>query len=283
MGFEVPNIPDLPVEEKLVTPPPPPIAAGFRRDLLKPEKPVAPAPPPSFEAAVVAKGDGPAAPANPGFSGAGFGLKMDDVDELLRELKGDASESAKAAILEEANAEDEVVRFSLGDSSLGGGGFEEAREPNGDTMEVFEKKLLTGFCHQTEKRNQYSNESNSSTKTNLRFTVFGILLLRRIPMPFGFSFFFTSLLLGLCMFRFFLRLFFIKLIYIPLLFGTCGLCPIVIAHLLRRRDSSSYLVLLLCFIFSIGIARSLPLMRRIILLLDMFILFLLFPSLAVVS
>lgn len=97
-------------EAKLVKPPPPaPLIwemLGFRTELVKLEKPV-----PVFEAAVTAKGEGPAAPANPTLSAAGFcvveglGLKMDDVFELASELKGDTSDPANAARPDEANAE----------------------------------------------------------------------------------------------------------------------------------------------------------------------------------
>lgn len=140
------------MEAKLVKPPP---GGGFRKEEpLKLEKPDPSVP--SFEAAVVAKGEGPAAPANPlaaGFSGSevAAGLNKEGLVDLPRELKGDSSEPAKAAKLEDANAEDEVVGFfselsSFSSSSfLEVGFFDDARALNGDTSEVFEKALFMGL------------------------------------------------------------------------------------------------------------------------------------------
>ena len=79
---------------------------------LNPEKPEPIAANP--EGAVEANGEGPAAAAKPvlGFSDAfvsGDDFFKTDVVELPREPKGDCSEPAKAARLDEANAEFEVT------------------------------------------------------------------------------------------------------------------------------------------------------------------------------
>lgn len=125
-----------PGDAKLVRPPGLPAAA-------KPPKPDPSAPNP--EAPAEAKGEGPSAAANPvaaGFSpvvSAGF-LKTDVVEEPMAP-KGDCSEPAKAARLEDANAEEVVTFFLEGSSSLDVG-----RAPNGETAEVLENALVIAGC-----------------------------------------------------------------------------------------------------------------------------------------
>ena len=67
-----------------------------------------------------------------------------DVVEPPREPKGDCSELEKAAKLEEAKAEEEVVVAFSGDSPSFG--LAEERDPNDETADVFEKALLIGLC-----------------------------------------------------------------------------------------------------------------------------------------
>jgi len=89
---------------------PPPVLAAAPNPPLKPANPELI--PPNPEDAAAANGEGPPAAANPvlGISGsvvAGF-LNTDAVEPPM-EPKGDCSELAKAAKLDEANADLEVV------------------------------------------------------------------------------------------------------------------------------------------------------------------------------
>lgn len=83
-------------------------------------------------------------PAAAGFSvsDAAGDLKTDGVD-APSEPKGDCSDPANAARLDEAKAEAEVTAAGLvgPSSSLD---FDAPREPNGETVEVFAKALVTG-------------------------------------------------------------------------------------------------------------------------------------------
>lgn len=68
--------------------------------------------------------------------------------ELPSAAKGDCSEPAKEAKLDEANAEAEVVWDGLAASSVlaspEADDFEEARDANGETVDVFENALGKG-------------------------------------------------------------------------------------------------------------------------------------------
>ena len=141
---------DPPGEAKLVRPPvlvaadpnPPPNPAN-------PEPAVA-----NPEGAVVANGEGPAAAANPvlGFSGSVVGdfLKM-EVVELPMAPKGEVSEPAKAAMLDEAKAELEVTLDLFESSSSLAAGLADSREPKGETAEVFANALGRGAWHKEKK------------------------------------------------------------------------------------------------------------------------------------
>lgn len=175
---------------------------------------------------MVAKGDGPAAAANPtgdGFSGSEVDadLKTGVVD-LPREPKGDCSELAKAAKLDEANAEDEVTGAFLGDSSsLEADSFEEASEPNGETAEVFENALVRGCWGDI----NTVFVIRGRIQTNL-WLGYSVSFLRTVPVALGLSFPFLSSLFrrwsllrrscDILAFRFVL----IKLVPAPLLLGT---------------------------------------------------------------
>lgn len=176
-GLEVPSISGPPGEAKLVRPP---VRIVFGKALLKLEKPD----PPNPEVAAAAKGEGPDAAAKPveaGFPGcdAEADLKT-DVVELPREPKGDCSEPANAAKLDEAKAEADVLGAFLGDSSsLEVDGVEEAKDPNGETVEVFEKALLIGPYEKrstwdvltyTRFRPTFESESLSWESSRCRFT-----------------------------------------------------------------------------------------------------------------
>jgi hypothetical protein len=133
----------------------------------KPPKPDPNAPNPEPSPAV-AKGEAPPAAANPvvgGFSGsvasAGF-LKTDGV-EVPIEPKGDCSEPAKEAKLDDAKAEAEVDASFVGSSPLDAG-FGDPRAPNGDTAEVFANALVTGGCRSS---SQYRYPKIDNLQANL--------------------------------------------------------------------------------------------------------------------
>lgn len=132
-----------PGEAKLVRPPVLVVA-----DPNPPPNPANPEPAAANpEGAVVANGEGPAAAANPvlGFSGSVVGdfLKT-DVVELPMEPKGDCSEPAKAAMLDDAKAELEVTLDFFEASSSLAAGLADPSEPKGETAEVFVNALGRG-------------------------------------------------------------------------------------------------------------------------------------------
>lgn len=134
-------------EAKLVKPPP---------ALTVEQKPLDEALPPNPDpravkpdVLVAAKGEGPLAAENLGADGVGEAglngdLKTDDASVELRAPNGDRSEPEKAAKPDEANAEAEVIWAGLLNSFFSveaSKGFGDARDANGETVDVFEKGL----------------------------------------------------------------------------------------------------------------------------------------------
>jgi hypothetical protein len=137
-GFELvlPRVLGAVAEAKLVRPPPEPAPP---KPPLNPEKPEPNA----------AKPEGLEAAANPVAAGFAVSAGVDSVDDLKIEgveapndPKGDCSELANAAKLDEAKAEDDVAGFSSSaDFEVDA---EPPIEPNGDTEDVFAKALGRG-------------------------------------------------------------------------------------------------------------------------------------------
>lgn len=125
-------------------------AVGEAKLVSPPDLAAAPNPPlnPENPDPKAAKPEVLAAAANPvaaGFSVSDVAgdLNTDGVD-APSEPKGDCSEPANAARVDEAKAEVEVTGAAfVGSSSLG---FDAPREPNGETADVFAKALVTGAC-----------------------------------------------------------------------------------------------------------------------------------------
>jgi hypothetical protein len=123
-------------EAKLVRPP------GLAAAPNPPPNPEKPDPKAAKPPEVLAPAANPVA-AGFSVSDAAGDLKTDGVD-APSEPKGDCSDPANAARLDEAKAEVEVTAAGLvGSSSLD---FDAPREPNGETADVFAKALVTGAC-----------------------------------------------------------------------------------------------------------------------------------------